>query len=81
MATPNTDLPRGMRVRVGVGTTIQHVLFGPSSRTDGTENLVGALRTAMGMCGARTIRDFRQAELVIAPSIKTEGKQIQHAQR
>ena len=81
MATPNTDLPRGVRVRVGVGTTIQHVLFGPSSRTDGTENLMGALRTAMGMCGARTIRDFRQAELVIAPSIKTEGKQIQHAQR
>lgn len=81
MATPHADLPRGVRVRVGVGTTIQHVLFGPSSRTDGTENLVGALRTAMGMCGARTIPDFRRAELVIAPSIKTEGKQIQRAQR
>ncbi len=81
MATPHADLPRGVRVTVGVTTTLQQVLFGPSHRTDGTENLVGALRTAMGMCGARTIRDFQQAEMVLAPSIKTEGKQIQMAQR
>ena len=80
MATPHADLPRGVRVTVGVNTTLQQVLFGPSSRTDGTENLIGALRTAMGMCGARTIRDFQQAELVVAPSIKTEGKQIQLGQ-
>jgi IMP dehydrogenase len=81
MATPNVDLPRGVRVSVGVQTTLQRVLHGPTSRTDGTENLMGALRTAMGLCGARTIRDFQQAEVVIAPSIKTEGKQIQMAQR
>ena len=80
MATPNADLPRGVRVTVGVTTTLRQVLFGPSSRTDGTENLIGALRTAMGMCGARTLRDFQQADLVVAPSIKTEGKQIQRAQ-
>ena len=80
MATPNTDLPRGVRVPVGVDTTLSQVLFGPTSRTNGTENLIGALRTAMGMCGARTIRDFQQAEMVVAPSIKTEGKQIQRAQ-
>jgi IMP dehydrogenase len=80
MATPHAELPRGTRVRVGVNTTLQQVLFGPSHRTDGTENLVGALRTAMGMCGARTLRDFQQVELVVAPSIKTEGKQIQMAQ-
>lgn len=80
MATPHADLPRGVRVSVGVDTTLQQTLFGPSSRTDGTQNLMGALRTAMGMCGARTIRDFQQAELVVAPSIKTEGKQIQRAQ-
>ncbi len=81
MATPNADLPRGIRVEVGVDTTLQRVIHGPTSRTNGTENLIGALRTAMGMCGARTIRDFQQAELVVAPSIKTEGKQIQAAQR
>ena len=80
MATPHADLPRGVRVPVGVDTTLRQVLHGPTSRTDGTENLIGALRTAMGMCGARTIRDFQQAELVVAPSIKTEGKQIQRAQ-
>jgi IMP dehydrogenase len=63
---------------VGVTTTLQRVLFGPTSRTDGTENLVGALRTAMGVCGARTIREFQKVELVVAPSIKTEGKIYQH---
>ena len=81
MATPHADLPRGVRVSVGVGTTLQQVLFGPTARTDGTENLLGALRTAMGMCGVRTIRDFQQVELMVAPAIKTEGKQIQMAQR
>lgn len=80
MATPDADLPRGVRVSVGVDTSLRQVLFGPSSRTNGTENLVGALRTSMGMCGARTVRDFQQADLVLAPSIKTEGKQIQRAQ-
>jgi IMP dehydrogenase len=80
MATPHANLPRGTRVSVGVNTTIQKLLFGPTSRTDGTENLVGALRTAMGMCGAHTIREFQQAEMVVAPAIKTEGKIYQFAQ-
>jgi len=80
MATPHANLPRGTRVAVGVNTTLQKALYGPTSRTDGTENLVGALRTAMGMCGARTIREFQQAEMVIAPAIKTEGKIYQFAQ-
>ena len=74
MATSHADLPRGTRVFVGVKTTLQKTLFGPTSRTDGTENLAGALKTAMGMCGAHTIREFQEAEMVIAPSIKTEGK-------
>ncbi len=77
MATPHAELPRGTRVTVGVTTTLQRALFGPTSRTDGTENLVGALRTAMGVCGARTIQQFQKTELVIAPSIKTEGKVYQ----
>ena len=80
MATPHADLPRGTRIAVGVRTTLEKTLFGPTSRTDGTENLVGALKTAMGMCGARTIREFQQAEMVIAPSIKTEGKIYQFEQ-
>lgn len=80
MATPHAELPRGTRVRVGVNTDLRRLLFGPTSRTDGTENLVGALRTAMGVCGAQTIREMQQAEMVIAPSIKTEGKGFQLTQ-
>jgi IMP dehydrogenase len=74
MATPHAELPRGTRVRVGVKTSIERLLFGPTSKTDGTENLVGALRTSMGVCGCATIREFHDAEMVIAPAIKTEGK-------
>lgn len=80
MATGHADLPRGTRIFVGVNTTLQKTLFGPTSRTDGTENLIGALKTAMGMVGAHNIREFQQAEMVIAPSIKTEGKIYQFAQ-
>jgi IMP dehydrogenase len=81
MATPHADLPRGTRVSLGVRGSLQQVLYGPTSRTDGTENFVGALRTAMGMCGAETLRDFQNAELIVAPSIKTEGKLYQLAGR
>ena len=77
MATPHGELPRGTRVKVSIDTTLERTLFGPTSRTDGRENLVGALRTAMGTCGARTVRDFQKTEMVIAPSIKTEGKSYQ----
>lgn len=80
MATPHANLPRGTRVQVGINTTLQKLLYGPTSRTDGTENLVGALRTAMGMCGAHNVREFQQAEMIIAPAIKTEGKIYQFAQ-
>jgi IMP dehydrogenase len=81
MATPNAELPRGVRVHIGRNHSLQQLLFGPTSRTDGTENLVGALRTSMATCGAQTIRDFHSTRMVIAPSIKTEGKIYQIAQR
>ena len=81
MATPSPALPRGTRIKVGVNTTLEKVFYGPTSRTDGTENLVGAMRTAMGVCGAQTVRDMHKAEMVVAPSITTEGKYWQMAQR
>lgn len=81
MATPHEALPRGTRVKVGIKGTLEQILFGPTSLTDGTQNLVGALRTAMGVCGARNIREMHQTEVVIAPAIKTEGKHFQLAQR
>ncbi|MGE3272716.1 MAG: GuaB3 family IMP dehydrogenase-related protein [Chloroflexota bacterium] len=74
MATPHGALPRGTRIRVGISGTLDQVLFGPTSRTDGTQNLVGAIRTCMGVCGATTISEMHDVEMVIAPSIKTEGK-------
>ncbi len=81
MATPHAALPRGVRVKVGVNTTLERLLFGPTSRTDGTENLVGALKLGMSVCGADTISEMHEAEMVIAPSIKTEGKIYQMAAR
>ncbi len=77
MATANPELPRGTRIKVGTKGTIQQILFGPTSVTNGTQNLIGALKVSMGMCGAYTIRDFHKAEMVIAPAIKTEGKYFQ----
>ena len=77
MANPHPELPRGTRIKVGTKGSLQQILYGPTSATDGTQNFVGALRAAMGMCGAYTIRDMHKADMVIAPSIKTEGKFFQ----
>ncbi len=81
MATPHAALPRGTRIAVGTTGTLRDVLFGPARVDDGSQNLVEALRTAMGMCGARTIRQMQQAEVIIAPALATEGKTMQIAQR
>ncbi|MBV9168485.1 MAG: GuaB3 family IMP dehydrogenase-related protein [Chloroflexi bacterium] len=80
MATPHAGLPRGTRIKVGANGTLEQILFGPTSLTNGTQNLVGALRTCMGVCGAQTLRDMHQVEMVIAPAIKTEGKSWQLSQ-
>ena len=74
MSTPHAALPRGTRIKVGTTGTLDQILFGPTSTNNGTQNLVGALRTAMGVCGAATISEMHKAEMVIAPSIVTEGK-------
>jgi len=79
MSTQNPVLPRGTRIKVGTTVPLKQILFGPTSKTDGTENFVGALKTAMGFCGAATIREMHKAEMVIAPSITTEGKSWQMA--
>lgn len=81
MATPDANLPRGTRIRTGTKGSLQEILFGPAHVDDGSMNLVGALKSSMGVCGARDIRDFQRTEMVIAPSIKTEGKVQQREQR
>ncbi len=80
MSHPHPALPRGTRIKVGTTTTLEKLLFGPTSLTHGTENLVGALRMSMGFCGAATIPEMHQAEMVIAPSVVTEGKSYQMTQ-
>ena len=80
MAGHHPALPRGTRIKVGIRASLEQILFGPSTVTDGTENLVGALRASMGIVGALTIPEMQRAELLIAPAIKTEGKAYQIAQ-
>ena len=80
MSHPHPALPRGTRIKVGTTSPLEQILFGPTSVTDGSQNFVGAIRTALGTCGALTIREMHQAEMVIAPSITTEGKSWQLSQ-
>ena len=81
MATPDANLPRGTRIKVGTRASLEEVMVGPAHVDDGSQNLSGAIRACMGVCGARDIREFQQVEMVIAPSITSEGKQAQNAQR
>ncbi len=80
MATPHANLPRGTRVHVGVTGSLKQILFGPATVDDGSQNLVGAIATCMGNVGASTIKEFQETEIIIAPSIKTEGKLFQTVQ-
>jgi IMP dehydrogenase len=80
MATPHANLPRGTRIKVGVTGSLRQVLFGPAEVDDGSQNLVGAITTCMGNVGACNISEFQQTEIIIAPSIKTEGKLFQAVQ-
>jgi IMP dehydrogenase len=81
MATPSPVLPRGTRINVGTTGTIEEILVGPAKLDDGTHNLLGALKTSMGTLGAKNIKEMQQVEVVIAPSLLTEGKVYQKAQQ
>ncbi|MDX2271491.1 MAG: GuaB3 family IMP dehydrogenase-related protein [Cyanobacteriota bacterium] len=80
MATPSPVLPRGTRIRVGSTGSLQEILRGPARLDDGTHNLLGALRTSMSTLGAADLRAMQQVDVVIAPSLLTEGKVYQKAQ-
>ncbi|MEE8638643.1 MAG: GuaB3 family IMP dehydrogenase-related protein [Candidatus Margulisiibacteriota bacterium] len=81
MATPSPTLPRGSRIKVGTLGTLKEILLGPAKFDDGSMNLVGALKTSMGTLGATSLKEMQQVEVVIAPSILTEGKVFQKAQQ
>ncbi|HKG55725.1 MAG TPA: GuaB3 family IMP dehydrogenase-related protein [Candidatus Limnocylindrales bacterium] len=79
MAAPSPVLPRGTRIRVGTSGSLERILFGPASVTDGSENLIGALRQSMAALGARNIAEMQDVEMVYAPSVQTEGKSWQRS--
>jgi IMP dehydrogenase len=81
MATPSPVLPRGTRINVGTDSSLKELLHGPATKDDGSQNLVGALRTSMSTLGAASIKEMQEVEVIIAPSILTEGKVYQSAQK
>jgi IMP dehydrogenase len=81
MATSHVNLPRGTRIYVGTTGSLKEILFGPAKVDDGSQNLVGALKTSMGSLGAGDIKEMHDVEIIIAPSIQTEGKIFQADQR
>ena len=80
MATSSASLPRGTRVKVGQKASLEQILFGPATKDDGTLNFVGALKLGMGSVGAEDIRAMQNVEILIAPTLATEGKRDQFAQ-
>lgn len=80
MATFHPDLPRGARVQTVQNGTLQEILTGPAHENDGTFNLMGALKTSMATTGYKDIAEFHRAEVMIAPSLQTEGKLLQSTQ-
>jgi IMP dehydrogenase len=81
MATFHPTLPRGTRISTRTTGTLEEILVGPARENDGTLNLMGALRTSMATTGYQNIKEFQKAEVMYAPSLATEGKTEQAAQR
>ena len=80
MATFHPTLPRGARVKTTTRGTLKEVLVGPAHENDGRLNLFGALRTSMATCGYESVKEFQKAEVMVAPALQTEGKNLQRSQ-
>ena len=80
MATFHPELPRGARVKTTQNGSLEQIINGPAHENDGTFNLMGSLRTSMATCGYEDIPSFHRAEVMVAPSLQTEGKQLQRDQ-
>lgn len=80
MATFHPTLPRGARVVTGDRGTIEEILVGPAHENDGKRNLFGALQVSMATTGYSDVKEFQKAEVMIAPSLQTEGKSLQRSQ-
>lgn len=80
MATFHPTLPRGARVKTGDRGTLAEILIGPAHENDGRLNLFGGLRASMATTGYSDVKEFQKAEVMVAPSIQTEGKSLQRSQ-
>jgi IMP dehydrogenase len=80
MSTFHPSLPRGTRVTTHQDGTLEEILLGPAHENDGTFNLIGALRTSMATCGYEDIPSFHRSEVMVAPALQSEGKQLQRDQ-
>src|SRR3954452_8467396 len=80
MATFHPTLPRGARVKTTQNGSLEEIISGPARENDGTFNLMGGLRTSMATCGYQDIAEFNRAELMVAPALQTEGKNLQREQ-
>jgi IMP dehydrogenase len=80
MATFHPTLPRGARVQTTQNGSLEQILLGPAHENDGTFNLMGSLRTSMATCGYEDIAAFHKAEVMVAPALQSEGKQLQRDQ-
>jgi IMP dehydrogenase len=80
MATFHPTLPRGARVHAGQKGSLSEILVGPAHDNDGSFNLFGGLRTSMATTGYETVKEFQKAEVMVAPSLQTEGKSLQRSQ-
>jgi IMP dehydrogenase len=80
MATFHPTLPRGARVKTTRRGSLREILVGPAHENDGRLNLFGALRTSMATCGYESVKEFQKAEVMVAPALQTEGKDLQRSQ-
>jgi IMP dehydrogenase len=80
MATFHPTLPRGARVKTSIRGSLKEILVGPAHENDGKLNLFGGLRTSMATCGYESVKEFQKAEVMVAPALQTEGKQLQREQ-
>ena len=62
----HADLPRGELVHLGTVGTLDQIMNGPSERSDGTMNLLGALRRAMATCGYSELKELQRVEISVS---------------
>ena len=66
----SADFPRGIRTYQGTVGSLEEVLYGPSAHTDGSANLVGALKRALATCGYTDLKSFQRIDVNVTPYVK-----------